>query len=404
MSISPDPIPAERRSHTPLRLYVHIPFCIHKCHYCDFNSHERAAPDWRRYRAALLAELRHWCDQPQFAGREVASIFFGGGTPSLAPPELVAAVIAAVADCASVSATSEITLEANPGTVDAARFEGYRRAGVNRLSIGAQSFRDSELRWLERIHPASAIGVSVAAARTAGFENINLDLMYGLPHQSLAQWLRSLERAIDLAPEHLSCYQLTVEPHTRLALRHARDPYALPDDELALSMLFATREQLATAGYAVYEISNFARSGRHCRHNDGYWRYDDYIGIGAGAAGKWDIRDGGQAGGVARYANLRSPEGYIRSIEERGFAVVGDETLSRRQAAGEACWLGLRRSDGVAAAPFRARFGYDLEQFAAPALAPWIAKQMVTLNGRGLHLTRRGVAMADAISALLLHI
>ncbi|MDQ7000238.1 MAG: radical SAM family heme chaperone HemW, partial [Mariprofundus sp.] len=204
---------------------MHIPFCLHKCHYCDFNSHERLQPDWDAYRNALITELKHWSNTPQFSGRTLYSIFFGGGTPSLAPPSLIETVIDAARDCCGIENDAEITLEANPGTADSGNFRAYRQAGVNRLSIGIQSLDTTELRWLERIHGSDEAIQAYHIARDAGFSNINLDLMYGLPGQNLQDWLTTLHTAIELSPEHLSCYQLTVEPHTRLAATHAQNPY-----------------------------------------------------------------------------------------------------------------------------------------------------------------------------------
>ncbi|MDQ6996088.1 MAG: radical SAM family heme chaperone HemW, partial [Mariprofundus sp.] len=201
---------------------------MHKCHYCDFNSHERAQPDWRGYRQALVSELKYLVTTSEFSERKLSTVFFGGGTPSLAPPSLIKAVLDTARDYCQFEDDIEITLEANPGTVDENNFHAYRQAGINRLSIGVQSLDTSELRWLERIHNAEEAMSAYRIARDAGFDNINLDLMYGLPHQTINGWLSTLHTAIDLNPEHLSCYQLTVEPHTKLAATHAKKPYPLP--------------------------------------------------------------------------------------------------------------------------------------------------------------------------------
>ncbi len=382
---------------SPLQLYVHIPFCVHKCHYCDFNSHERAQPDWDAYTGALTTELRRRSALAPFAGRALQTIFFGGGTPSLAPPSLIAAVVDAARNCCGLLDGAEITIEANPGASDAANFRACREAGVNRLSIGVQSLNAAELRWLERIHSAEEAARAMRMAREAGFDNINLDLMYGLPKQRIEAWLESLHAAIALEPEHLSCYQLTVEPHTKLAATHARKPYPLPDDELALMMFRSTREQLQLAGYAAYEISNFARPGRACRHNDGYWLYHDYIGIGAGAAGKWDRSDGG----VTRYSNIRTPERYINAARNND-ATGNSETLDRAQAAAEACWLGLRRADGVNRAAFRQRFEFDPWLQFRPQLQPWAASGKLIIRPDALLLSANGLHLTDAIAASVL--
>ena len=381
-----------------LHLYVHLPFCVHKCAYCDFNSHVRDAPPWRDYRRALLAELAAWATHDAFAGRSIASVFFGGGTPSLAPPELIATFMDAACRHFSLGENCEITLEANPGAADATRFAGYRAAGVTRLSIGVQSFNNEELQWLERIHDAQEAQTAFLAARNAGFDNISLDLMYGLPGQRINDWLAQLDTALALSPQHLSCYQLTVEPHTELAARHKRRPLELPNDEDGVDFLCRTREKLAAAGFQAYEISNFARPGGRCRHNDGYWLYHDYLGVGAGAAGKYDTDDGG----IVRYSNIRAPENYIATVQQHATAVNSKERLTRRKAAAEALWLGLRRSEGVNRASFNRRFGHDIFEMLGHALAPWLKRDCMILDDHGLRLTDRGLPLTDSIAADIL--
>ena len=386
---------------------MHVPFCVHKCPYCDFNSHVREAPDWDAYGQALKTELEGWSRHPAFAGRRLSTVFFGGGTPSLAPPSLISELLEAADRLFGIEADAEITMEANPGASEAARFAACRAAGVNRLSLGVQSFSDAELASLERIHDARQAEDAYAQARAADFANINLDLIYGLPGQTMGDWLESLERAIALAPEHLSCYQLTVEPHTQLAVRHHRRPLPLPDDETALAFLHRTRERLREAGFEAYEISNHARPGHHCRHNDGYWRYHDYIGIGAGAAGKWDVtatlaaKDNAECGGAARYANLRSPEGYVAAIRQRGRAVLAREALDASTAMAEAAWLGLRRADGISRAAFRERFGVDPAARFRDAFENWRARRCLSISREAIALTPSGVGLADAVAASL---
>jgi len=381
-----------------LHLYVHIPFCVHKCAYCDFNSHVRQAPPWEHYRLALLAELDHWSDQGQFAGRKLTTVFFGGGTPSLAPATLIADVLQLAAQRFELAGDAEITLEANPGTVDTARFAAYREAGINRLSIGVQSFDDAELLWLERIHNGSQAMQAFERARNAGFDNISLDLMHGLPGQSMHGWLESLNAAIGLSPKHLSCYQLTIEAHTELAQRHRRQPLALPEDELALDFLRSTRSRLSDAGYQAYEVSNFSRPGRYCRHNDAYWLYHDYIGIGAGAAGKWDEDDGG----ITRYADIRSPEGYIKAGISDGRCINNSETLGLKKAAGEAVWLGLRRHDGIDQQLFSKRFGQKIGEMFGEALRPWQRSGHLLISEETIKLSDKGLGMADSIAVSVL--
>ncbi|MCF7822046.1 MAG: radical SAM family heme chaperone HemW [Mariprofundaceae bacterium] len=381
----------------PLLLYVHIPYCIHKCHYCDFNSHVRGQPDWQQYEQALLSELNHWANQPQFAGRELQSIFFGGGTPSLAPASLIKSVVVRASGLFRFCDGIEISLEANPGTMDQSRFSGFRGAGVNRLSIGVQSLDDTLLKWLERIHNRDQAVAAFKAAREAGFTNINLDLMYGLPDQTLEQWFKTLDEVITLGPEHLSCYQLTVEPHTKLAANFEKVAAQLPDDDLALEFLFETRERLAGVGYGSYEVSNFARKGFKCRHNDGYWLYRDYIGIGAGASGKWDLESGGD-GGAARYTNIRNPEKYCDSALKEGRPVNSDEKLPKGTAEAEALWQGLRRTDGVSNRWFTARHGTDIQTRFGKELEPWLSQKKLVWEGDSLHLTDKGLPFADSIA------
>ncbi len=387
----------------PLHLYVHVPFCIHKCAYCDFNSHVRNAPLWEAYQQALLAELAHWAAHESFANRRIHSVFFGGGTPSLAPATLIEAVIRNTQCLFGFADGVEITLEANPGTVEAARFAAYRTAGINRLSIGVQSFDDAELTWLERVHSGEEAKRAFALARAAGFDNINLDLMYGLPKQTMDAWLANLHTAIALSPEHLSCYQLTVEAHTELAVRHKKSPLLLPEDDKSLDFLWKTRQKLKKNAYIAYEISNFAKKERKCMHNDAYWLYHDYIGIGAGAAGKWDIKNADNANsGITRYSNKRSPEAYMQAVSETQSAINSSETLSRKQAAAEAIWLGLRRTNGISRAWFHARFANDLATLFSNELTPWIQQEHLKLTPEHLYLTEKGLGLADSIAADLL--
>lgn len=383
----------------PLLLYVHIPYCVHKCHYCDFNSHVRDRHEWSHYEDALLSELAYWAEQPQFSGRKISSIFFGGGTPSLAPPALIASVIKRVMSLYELDANAEISLEANPGTVDQSHFADFREAGVNRLSIGVQSLDDTELKWLERIHDRDQAIAAFERARASGFDNINLDLMYGLPMQTLERWMGTLNRAVQMKPEHLSCYQLTVEPHTKLAASLDAVADQLPNEELALQFLRKTRAHLKDMGYEAYEVSNFARPGFHCRHNDGYWLYHDYIGVGAGASGKWDhVFEGQSDGGVSRYSNIRQPEKYIKSAFTDAGAIGSSELLTRRKSAAEALWLGLRRTHGINLKNYSERFGENIDVLFGDTIDSWIQQGCLELSPNSLRLTESGLALADAIA------
>jgi putative oxygen-independent coproporphyrinogen III oxidase len=290
----------------PLALYVHIPWCLQKCPYCDFNSHALAGdPDESAYVTALLQDLER--DRSLVAGRRLGSIFIGGGTPSLFSGKAIRRLMDGIRARVACAPEMEVTLEANPGAVDQGHFAAYRAAGVNRLSIGVQSFDREMLQRLGRIHGPEEAVAAVAAARRAGFDNLNLDLMYGLPGQGQDAAGQDLEAAISLQPEHLSYYQLTIEPNT---LFHAAPP-VLPEDERLWEIEAAGHERLRASGYRQYEVSAFARSGRQCRHNRNYWEFGDYLGIGAGAHGK--VTD--VAGQVRRYRKPRAPERYLEYVD-----------------------------------------------------------------------------------------
>jgi len=341
----------------PLALYIHLPWCVRKCPYCDFNSH--AAPQSlpeAAYVDALLRDLE--AEAPAVGDRVVESIFFGGGTPSLFSPREIDRLLRSVRARVNVAADVEITLEANPGTVEQARFEGYRAAGVNRLSIGIQSFSAARLRALGRIHGDQEALRAAQAARDAGFDNFNLDLMYGLPEQDLDGALADLEQAIALAPSHISHYQLTLEPNT---LFHARPP-KLPDDDTLYEMQIACQARLAQAGYAQYEVSAYARTNRRCRHNLNYWLFGDYIGIGAGAHGKLtDIA----RGRIERSWKLKHPRDY--QARAGTDAARGDlQTLSPEDVRLEFPLNALRLNDGFSRALCARRTGLPWDIFADP--------------------------------------
>ena len=289
----------------PLGLYVHVPWCVRKCPYCDFNSHvHKGALPEDRYVDALLSDLES--EATHVPGRVIQTIFFGGGTPSLLAAETVARLIAGIRARVEVAADAEISLEANPGTVERGRFAGYRDSGVNRISLGAQSFGGRQLALLGRIHTAEDVPVAVAEIASAGIGNFNLDLMYALPEQSLQDALRDVSAAIALAPTHLSHYQLTLEPGT---VFHSRPP-ALPDEDLADQIELATHAALRSAGYRRYEISAWSMPGAECRHNLNYWHFGDYLGIGAGAHGKRSA-----AGRIVRTERPKGPKEYFAAVE-----------------------------------------------------------------------------------------
>ena len=338
----------------PLALYVHIPWCVKKCPYCDFNSHaQNGALPAAEYVRALLADLDR--DLTQFGdaigGRPIHSVFFGGGTPSLFAPDAIARVLDGVAARLALPRDAEVTLETNPGTVEHGRFDGYLAAGVNRISFGVQSFDDDKLRRLGRIHSAMEVDRAVKSAQDAGYANINLDLMYALPEQTPAQAIDDVERALALQPTHVSHYQLTLEPNTLFAAK----PPPLPDEDSAWDMQEACQAVLAAAGYAQYEVSAYAREGRECAHNLNYWRFGDYLGIGAGAHGKLTDADTAR---IVRTSKVKLPRSYLeRAARDEAFGTQVD--VVPRERPFEFMMNALRLRDGVDAGSFSARTGLD---------------------------------------------
>jgi oxygen-independent coproporphyrinogen-3 oxidase len=323
---------------------VHWPFCASKCPYCDFNSHVRPGGinggiDEARFRSAFLKELAHWAGLAP--GRTVGSVFFGGGTPSLMSPDTAGAVIEGIARHWKLAPDAEITLEANPSSVEAARFRGYRDAGVNRVSLGVQSLDDGVLRTLGRLHTAAEALVAVGVAR-ATFDRFSFDLIYARPGQTLGAWREELARALALAGAHLSLYQLTIEPGTAFADLNARGKLNVPDGELARALYDLTQELTGRAGLPAYEISNHAVPGEECRHNLLYWRYGEYAGIGPGAHGRIVVDDARQA-----TATERNPEHWAALVESRGHGLIEMAALSPAEQADEALLMGLRLAEGI---------------------------------------------------------
>ena len=337
----------------PLALYVHLPWCVSKCPYCDFNSHQRPSrgiPE-QDYVESLLMDLAR--SAADCGGRSLHTVFFGGGTPSLFSPASVARLVQAATDLLGLEEAAEISLEANPGTVERGSFAAYREAGVNRVSLGAQSFDEEKLRALGRIHTAGETELAVRELRQAGLDNFNIDLMYGLPRQTVAEALADLERALALAPAQVSHYQLTMEPGTPFARR----PPELPGEEASYEMQLACQERLAAAGYEQYEVSAYALPGRRCRHNLNYWRFGDYLGIGAGAHGKL-TRAG--SGGICRSARLRHPSAYLAARQSGDFTAE-HRAVRPHDLAFEFCLNALRLREGFDRSLFEARTDLDWE-------------------------------------------
>ncbi|MFC4765345.1 radical SAM family heme chaperone HemW [Dyella koreensis] len=381
----------------PLSLYVHMPWCVKKCPYCDFNSHglRSEPPPYALYTDLLLADLD--ADRIDFGaaleGRTVQSIFFGGGTPSLFAPELIARFLDGVRERLPLADNAEITLETNPGTVEHGRFDGYLAAGVNRLSFGIQSFDDDKLKRLGRIHSAAEAEAAVKSAQDAGYDNFNLDLMYALPEQTQEGALADVERAIALQPTHISHYQLTLEPNTAFAA----NPPPLPDDDHAWAMQEACEQRLAATGYGQYEISAYARHGRRCVHNLNYWQFGDYLGIGAGAHGKLSDATGSK---VQRRWKTRHPRAWLDAAGGPG-RIGGDNPVAGDELPFEYMLNALRLIDGVPMAEFAQRTGLPLERIAEP-LAQARQRGWLTQDLRRLQTTPLGQRFLNDVIASFL--
>ena len=386
----------------PLSLYVHLPWCVRKCPYCDFNSHQlkTATPD-RGYIDALLTDLA--VELPAVAGRRIESVFFGGGTPSLFAPEEIARLIRGFRAALDFAPDAEITLEANPGTIERGRFAGYRDAGVNRVSLGAQSFSASALVALGRIHTPDDTLLAVEELRAAGLDNFNLDLMYALPGQDLAGAVADVATAIALAPAHLSYYHLTLEPGT---VFHARPP-PLPDEDLAWDMQLAGQQRLASAGYHQYEVSAYARAGAQCRHNLNYWLFGDYLGLGAGAHGKLSRS---LPGAILRSAKPRQPRDYQASLAA-GTTLAGPTPGGERRVVPPAelpfefMLNALRLSAGFTTALFESRTGLpmaSLERPLAVARARGLIEPLPDPEGPGWAPTALGQRFLNDLQGLFL--
>jgi oxygen-independent coproporphyrinogen-3 oxidase len=376
-------------------VYIHWPFCLAKCPYCDFNSHVRERVDEARWRSALLAELDYYAAQTP--GRTVTSVFFGGGTPSLMAPETAAALIERVRARWPTAPDLEITLEANPGASEAARFAAFRAAGVNRLSIGVQALDDAALRFLGRIHGRAEAVAAVERARAA-FERYSFDLIYARPGQSVGAWRAELDEALALSGGHLSVYQLTIEPGTAFHTAARLGKLALPDEDEAAALYEATQERLASAGLPAYEISNHAAPGAESRHNLTYWRYGDYVGVGPGAHGRLS----GEAGKVAT-RQIRLPESWLKAVGERGHATEAVESIDAERRRDELLMMGLRLAEGVMRVRFAAETGASLEEaLDAGALGRLIEGGFLVLDEAGLRATAAGRQRLDAVLAALL--
>ncbi|HEY1541346.1 MAG TPA: radical SAM family heme chaperone HemW [Xanthobacteraceae bacterium] len=374
----------------PFGVYIHWPFCLSKCPYCDFNSHVRqAAIDQARYVKAFAAEIA--ATAARVPGRTVSTIFFGGGTPSLMEASTVGAILDAIGRHWTVAPDVEVTLEANPTSVEAARFRGYRAAGVNRVSLGVQSLDDAILKQLGRLHTAQEALDAVAMARSI-FGRYSFDLIYARPQQTVAAWRAEITRALGEAGEHLSLYQLTIEPDTPFAALHAGGKLVLPDDDLGRDLYDLTLDRCAAAGLPAYEVSNHARPGGECRHNLVYWRHGEYAGIGPGAHGRLMVEG-------ARHATAteKRPEAWLTLVETRGHGLTVDDALNRDEQADEFLLMGLRLAEGIDPARYAALAGRTLDHERIAALAGHGFVE--TAAGGRLRVTRSGFPVLDAVVA-----
>ncbi len=378
----------------PLALYIHWPFCLAKCPYCDFNSHVRDRIDQRRFAAALRTELA-W-EAARLGKRPLASIFFGGGTPSLMEAQTVADLIADARRLFVPLQDLEVTLEANPTSVEAARLAAFRDAGVNRVSMGIQSLRDDALRGLGRQHSA---GQAIAALELAQrlFGRVSFDLIYARPGQTMTDWRAELRAALALAHDHLSLYQLTIEPGTAYEALYRRGELVLPDDDLAAALYDATAEEAARFGLRPYEVSNYARPGSESRHNLAYWRYGDYAGIGPGAHGRISL-----GGALLATRRHRAPEPWAELVEAQGHGTTQEEPVLAGDRAREMLLMGLRLSEGIDAARFGARTGIALSDAVdAGVLEQAIAEAYVVWDEGRLRALPEGHKRLDSLLAAL---
>jgi oxygen-independent coproporphyrinogen-3 oxidase len=369
-----------------LALYVHWPFCVSKCPYCDFNSHVRESIDQERWRDALLADLAH--EAAILPGRRLGSIFFGGGTPSLMPPSTVAAVLDAAERAWGFAPGIEITLEANPSSVEAARFADLAAAGVNRVSLGLQALDNETLAFLGRAHDVTE-GLAALDTAQRVFDRVSFDLIYARPDQGMADWHAELARALSFGTEHLSLYQLTIEPGTRFQTEALAGRLVLPDDDRAADLFELTRALTVSAGMPAYEISNHAQAGAESRHNLTYWRYQDYAGIGPGAHGRRT--------GLATQRR-RKPENWIEAVARNGHGIEQEEPLTPRERAVEAMLMGLRLAEGIDLDRIATLGERPIGQLAdLPAIERLVAQELLEQDGTRLRATDAGMPVLNAI-------
>jgi oxygen-independent coproporphyrinogen-3 oxidase len=379
-------------SREPFGIYVHWPFCAAKCPYCDFNSHVRSEIDEARWVNTIARELRHFAELQGTDRPQVQTIFFGGGTPSLMRGASVARVLEAIAQLWPVATDLEITLEANPASVDASRFRDYRAAGVNRLSLGVQALDDAALKQLGRLHDVTEAKAALALAMET-FERVSLDLIYARPGQTGAQWRAELQEALSFGTEHLSLYQLTIEPNTPFAALARTGELVVPPEPLAVELYEITQELTEAAGVAAYEVSNHARAGAECRHNLLYWRYGDYAGVGPGAHSRLTLDSRRVA-----LSTERLPERWQQAVETAGHGLVERQEISTQDAANEHLLMNLRLSEGIDLAAYEQRWGTTLERSRLAALQE---QHLLAQDGPRLRATPQGRLVLNSVIAAL---
>lgn len=372
----------------PAGIYIHIPFCLQKCAYCDFFSLEAwDEPCLQTYVEALISELK--MRREEWADRHFSSIYFGGGTPSLLSPAQIGKILDQICRLLIVDSEAEISMEANPATLNLPRLRSYRSAGVNRISLGVQSFFDDELALLGRIHSASDVYSTVDLVDRAGFDNFNLDLIYGLPGQTAKRWQENLNRAAELKPDHLSCYLLQLEDDTPMGQKVEQGKLVLPDDEVLVQIYDQTRNFLRQCGYIHYEISNFSIPGQECRHNLFYWKAYDYLGLGAGAVSKIHAQ---------RRLNKTDLEQYMKTVaEEKLPPQIILESMNRREQLADALIMGLRLMQGVDREELLERFGMDIYLLYQEEINTCLDMDLITITGDNLRLTERGYFVSNEV-------
>ncbi len=369
-----------------LGLYLHIPYCLHKCGYCDFNSHPENQEESTRYVNALLKELKAYSQN--LKNYTVPTVFMGGGTPTILPASQLKQILDTVQAGFNLTPDCEITIEANPATIKMETLQKIRAAGYNRISIGVQSFDEKELKLLERVHSEEEIHSTVQQARSAKFQNLSMDLMFALPNQTIEKWRSHLEQAIAKNPDHLSTYNLTIEPATAFYKLHKRGKLSLPHEDIQLEMYETTIQTLEDSGYKQYEISNFSKPGMESQHNINYWNNGEYLGVGAGASSYLNGE---------RFKNTNLPSIYIREIEQKNNAIEARERLEPIHAMGETLMLGLRLLKGISIDVFENRFQVSFQKVYGKIIEPLLHQELIVLDRNHIALSRKGLFLADSV-------